>query len=74
LTIISTLAFVPICPTVLTTQIKEDYRIEFRFEGFNFFNHPNFPTLAGNPENGNFARANSTTPARVLQFGLKLYF
>ena len=53
----------------------EDYRLQFRFEMFNAFNHANF----GNPNasflSNNFGRIFSTFGfAREIQFGLKFNF
>lgn len=58
--------------------IKEDWRLEFRAEAFNAFNHPVF----GNPNAsitaaglGSFGKVTSTvTDPREYQFALKLYF
>ena len=53
-------------------RIDERRRIEFRWEVFNIFNHPNF----GLPDNdinlGTFGQVFSTaTPERQMQFALK---
>jgi hypothetical protein len=68
-------------------NFTETHRLQFRFEAFNFPNHPNWgnPTgnvnsgsaIAGDPTapNSNFGRITSTrTNMRNLQFGLKYYF
>jgi hypothetical protein len=57
---------------------KERYRVEFRTEFFNTFNHANFnnPNSSFNPANtGSFGRVFATvTDPREIQFALKLYF
>lgn len=66
----------------------ERYGIQFRAEGFNIFNHPNFVgwdtglsfenSLAnpnfGHPNNGGFGTLNATQSHREFQFGLKFTF
>ena len=57
------------------------FRVQFRAESFNIFNHPNFTGInatvrfdaAGNPTGG-FGAVNAAGPGRVLSFGLKLLF
>jgi hypothetical protein len=61
-------------------RISERFRLQFRAEAFNVFNHTNF--LIGNNLIGNnvglhdlfFGQAGGTNPPRNLQFGLKLSF
>lgn len=57
------------------TRITEWFRLEFRFEMFNAFNHPSFADPVTGPENPQFGRtfATSTDP-RDIQFGLKFYW
>ena len=53
---------------------KDRYRLQFRAEMFNAFNHPNFGipgTTFGAPT---FGVINRSDPGRIVQFGLKLYF
>jgi len=67
------------------TPIKENYRLQFRSEFFNLFNHANFglpnanafvqtPNGGGNP-NPTFGKiTTTTTSSRQIQFALKLMF
>lgn len=73
-----------------TIPLTERFRLEFRSEFFNIFNHPNFnaPNFGGNgvvavPNSGNFTSSSfgeigSTRDApydpRQIQFALKLYY
>lgn len=53
---------------------RERFRIQFRAEMFNAFNHTNFGipgTAFGSPQ---FGVINSARAARVTQLGLKFYF
>lgn len=55
-------------------SVAERYRVQFRAEFFNVWNHPNFDgpnTTYGSPV---FGRISSAEPARVAQLGLKLYY
>ena len=66
------------------TKFLERYNLEFRFEMFNFPNHPNFADPCGGfpaVDNGTFGRTFSTLQigpgtfdARDIQLGLKLYW
>jgi hypothetical protein len=66
-----------------STKISDRFMLEFRTEAYNLFNHPDF----GQPDNviedgpgvfgqsfNQVAQDDSTTGARQLQVGLKLYF
>ncbi len=51
------------------------YRIQFRWELFNAFNHTSFGQPISAPDNPNFGRVTSTAVnPREMQFGLKFYF
>ncbi len=54
---------------------SEASKLEFRVEAFNFMNKTNFGAPDGNRSNGSFGTITSlSTPARQVQFGMKLYF
>ena len=58
-----------------STQIKEGHTIEFRFESFNFPNHPNFNSPANDPRQpATFGRITTARTMRELQFGLRYSF
>ncbi len=59
-----------------TFRLSDRFRLQFRAEAFNIFNHTNFQLPGGNnglnsPE---FGKAGGTFSPRNLQFGLKLSF
>jgi hypothetical protein len=55
--------------------LSERFRLQFRSELFNAFNHTNFD-VPGNRTFGEagFGVITSAQPARIIQFGLKLYY
>src|ERR1700730_5856576 len=55
-------------------NFTETMRLQFRFEMFNAFNHPNFFEPDTNLGDKNFGRITSAYPARSLQFATKFYF
>jgi len=60
---------------VKDTSFQERYRIEFRGELFNAFNHPQFFQPDGNITDGtDFGRVKRARDPRLVQFALKLYF
>lgn len=56
-------------------RVTEETRFEFRWEVFNLFNHPNFGTPVNDFNSPSFGRVfNTSTPERIMQFGLKVLF
>jgi hypothetical protein len=49
-------------------------RIEARIEAFNLLNRTNFQSANGNRSSSAFGTITSTSAARQIQLGLKLYF
>jgi len=56
------------------TKIREQMQLQFRFEGFNFFNHANFNNPVNTVTNPNFGKILGAGDPRVLQLALKLAF
>jgi hypothetical protein len=56
-------------------KVGERYRVQFRSEIFNVFNHAQFLNPDGNISSGpDFGRIRRARPPRQVQFALKLYF
>jgi hypothetical protein len=55
-------------------KFTENKRLQFRFELFNAFNHPNFFTPDTNLGDANFGTITAAYPARSLQFAGKFYW
>lgn len=57
------------------TLIREGHRVEFRFESFNFPNHPNYLAPATDVRQpATFGRITAARTMRELQFGIKYVF
>lgn len=54
--------------------ISEESKLQFRFEGFNAFNHANFNKPNANLSSPSFGIVTAAQPARTLQLGLKFVF
>jgi hypothetical protein len=55
-------------------EVYGDMRLQFRFESFNFFNHPQFNRPDTNVSSSTFGVLNSARPGRINQLGLKFLF
>jgi hypothetical protein len=56
-------------------NFSESRRLEFRWEVFNLFNHPNFGVPVNDLNSQFFGRVlNTSTTERIMQFGLKFLF
>jgi hypothetical protein len=57
-------------------QYGERWKLQYRFECYNAFNHPRFPAPDTNPASSTFGQVPKTeqNQARVVQMSLKLYF
>lgn len=56
-------------------RIREQTKIEYRAELFNFLNHANFGSPSTSMDSASFGQISSTTVnARLIQFALKLSF
>ncbi len=53
---------------------RDQTRIEARIEAFNLLNKTNFGAANGNRSSGSFGAITTTSVARQIQLGLKLYF
>lgn len=55
-------------------KITERFRLQFRGEFFNAFNHTNFTTVSTNVDSSTFGKLTADRGPRQIQFGLKLNF
>ena len=56
------------------TRINERMGFNLRIEMFNVFNHPNFTSVNGNANSGQFGQATNTAPGRIGQLSGKFTF
>jgi hypothetical protein len=59
---------------IKNTNISERFRLQFRGEFFNAFNHTNFSSVDNNVDDGTFGAITNTHLPRNIQLGMKLYF
>jgi hypothetical protein len=60
---------------IKNTAVMERHSLQFRFEAFNFSNHPNWNPPSSDPlGRATFGRVTSARTMRELQFGLKYVF
>jgi len=57
-----------------TFPVAERQRLEFRWEAFNVFNHPNLDAANNNPTQGSFGLVTSKTGNRTMQVILQYVF
>ncbi len=57
-------------------RMTERFRLQYRFETYNLFNHVRFPAPDTNPSDATFGAVTKTeqNPPRSIQMALKLYF
>jgi hypothetical protein len=54
--------------------VAETQKIQFRFEGFNWVNHPNWSGASTNPTSASFGKVQGKSSQRGLQFSLRYSF
>ncbi len=59
---------------IKNTNFTERFRLQFRGEMFNTFNHANFSSVDNYVGDGSFGALTNTRSPRLVQLGLKLYF
>ena len=55
-------------------QLSERFRLDFRAEAFNAFNHAQFGQPDGNVNSGTFGIISTANSPRIMQLSLKLLF
>ncbi len=55
-------------------RFREHYRLQFRWEMFNFINHPNWNLPNQTMGSSGFGWITGASGRRIMQFGMKLYF
>jgi hypothetical protein len=55
-------------------QLREPVSLQFRFEAFNVFNHPNWGAPDYYIDDPNYSTVSSATSPRIVQAGLALKF
>jgi hypothetical protein len=55
-------------------QLTEKFTLQFRAEGFNFTNTPQWGNPSGNRDSANFAENTTVSGERIFRFGLRLGF
>ena len=55
-------------------RFREHYRLQFRWEAYNFINHPNWNLPGQSVGDSGFGWITGASGRRIMQFGLKLYF
>ncbi len=57
-----------------TIRIREGHTFEFRYEAFDFINHPNYDAPSADIQSSTFGKITSARTMREMQFGFKYLF